>query len=37
MPIHDWDRYVNVPPEESYAEAYRGVPACWRGVIEAQS
>lgn len=27
-------RYVNVPLERTYAEAYRGVPAFWRGVIE---
>jgi hypothetical protein len=28
------DRYVNVPLEATYAAAYRGLPAYWRGVIE---
>lgn len=28
------DRYVNVPLEETYAAAYRGMPAFWRGVLE---
>jgi hypothetical protein len=28
------ERYVNVPLERTYQEAYRGVPAFWRGVIE---
>ena len=28
------DRYVNVPLEATYREAYRGMPAFWRDVIE---
>lgn len=28
------DRYVNVPLETAYQEAYRGVPAYWRRVLE---
>lgn len=28
------DRYINVPLEATYQEAYRGVPAFWRGVLE---
>jgi hypothetical protein len=28
------DYYVMVPLEKTYQEAYRGVPAVWRGVIE---
>jgi len=28
------DRYVNVPLEATYEEAYRGMPAFWRGVLE---
>lgn len=28
------DRYVNVPLEATYHEAYRGVPAFWREVLE---
>jgi hypothetical protein len=28
------DRYVNVPLESAYAEAYRGTPAFWRDVLE---
>jgi len=28
------DRYINVPLESTYQEAYSGVPAFWRGVIE---
>lgn len=28
------DRYVNVPLEATYQEAYRGMPAFWRKVIE---
>jgi hypothetical protein len=28
------DRYVNVPLERTYQEAYRGVPAFWRRVLE---
>jgi hypothetical protein len=31
------DRYVNVPLEPTYMEAYHGMPAFWRGVIEGQS
>jgi hypothetical protein len=28
------DRYVNVPLEPTYEDAYRGAPAFWRGVLE---
>jgi hypothetical protein len=28
------DRYVNVPLEATYQEAYRGLPAFWRNVLE---
>jgi hypothetical protein len=28
------DRYVNVPLERTYLEAYRGMPAFWRNVLE---
>lgn len=28
------DRYVNVPLEETYQAAYRGVPGFWRNVLE---
>ena len=28
------DRYVNVPLESTYQEAYRGMPAFWRDVLE---
>jgi hypothetical protein len=28
------DRYVNVPLEPTYGEAYRGMPEFWRNVIE---
>ena len=28
------ERYVNVPLETTYQEAYRGVPAFWRGIVE---
>ncbi len=35
MPLFlNHDRYINVPLEETYQAAYRGVPAIWRGVIE---
>jgi len=27
-------RYVNVPLESTYGEAYRGMPAFWRDVLE---
>lgn len=30
------DRYVNVPLEETYEAAYRGLPAFWRRVLEAR-
>jgi hypothetical protein len=30
------DRYVNVPLEATYQEAYRGLPAFWREVLERQ-
>ena len=30
------DRYVNVPLETTYREAYRGMPAFWRDVLEGQ-
>jgi len=28
------DRYINVPLEATYQEAYRGMPAFWRNVLE---
>lgn len=28
------DRYVNVPLEATYQEAYRGMPGFWRDVLE---
>jgi hypothetical protein len=28
------DRYVNVPLEPTYQEAYRGAPAFWRNLLE---
>jgi hypothetical protein len=28
------DRYINVPLEATYQEAYRGMPAFWRDVLE---
>jgi hypothetical protein len=28
---------VNVPLDETYREAYGGVPAYWRGVIEGRA
>ena len=28
------DRYINVPLEPTYQEAYRGVPAFWREILE---
>jgi hypothetical protein len=31
------DRYVNVPLEETYQSAYRGMPALWRDVLEGRS
>ena len=31
------DRYVNVPLEETYEEAYAGMPAYWRNVLEGKS
>lgn len=35
MPLFlNGQRYVNAPLERTYAEAYRGVPAIWRGVVE---
>jgi hypothetical protein len=30
------DRYIPVPLEGTYQAAYRGVPAFWRGVVEAR-
>ena len=30
------DRYVNVPLEATYQEAYRGLPGFWREVLERQ-
>jgi hypothetical protein len=30
-------RYVNVPLEATYQQAYRGVPAVWRDVIEGRA
>ena len=29
------ERYVNVPLEETYQAAYRGVPRKWKAVLEA--
>lgn len=35
MPLFlSFDRYVNVPLEPTYHEAYRGMPGFWRNVIE---
>jgi trans-aconitate 2-methyltransferase len=35
MPLFlDAERYVNVPLERTYLDAYRGMPAYWRGVLE---
>lgn len=31
------DRYVDVPLEPTYAEAYRGLPAFWREVLEGRT
>jgi hypothetical protein len=31
------DRYVNVPLEATYQEAYRGLPAFWREVLKGRS
>ena len=31
------DRYINVPLEPTYQEAYRGMPAFWRDVLEGRS
>ena len=31
------DRYVNVPLEQTYQTAYRGMPAFWREVLEGKS
>lgn len=31
------DRYINVPLEATYQEAYRGVPSFWRNVLEGRS
>ncbi|MFI5378991.1 MAG: hypothetical protein ACHRHE_06830 [Tepidisphaerales bacterium] len=28
------DRYINVPLESTYREAYAGMPAFWRDVLE---
>jgi hypothetical protein len=28
------ERYVNVPLEKSYGDAFRGMPAYWRGIVE---
>jgi hypothetical protein len=28
------DRYINLPLESTYQEAYRGMPAFWREVLE---
>lgn len=38
MPLFfDRGRYVNVPLERTYQQAYRGVPEIWRDVIEGRS
>jgi len=29
------ERYVNVPLEQTYTSAYRGVPQRWKAVLEA--
>jgi len=35
MPLFlDPDRYINVPLEATYQDAYRGMPAFWRDVLE---
>lgn len=35
MPLFlDPDRYINVPLEVTYQQAYRGMPAFWRNVLE---
>jgi hypothetical protein len=35
MPLFlDPDHYVNLPLESTYTEAYRGMPAFWRDVLE---
>lgn len=31
------DRYVNVPLESTYVQAYRGMPAYWRDVLEGRT
>jgi hypothetical protein len=31
------DRYINVPLDPTYADAYRGVPAVWRDVLEGRT
>lgn len=31
------DRYINVPLESTYREAYRGVPGVWRDVLEGRA
>jgi len=31
------ERYVNLPLERTYLEAYRGMPTFWRGVLEGKS
>jgi hypothetical protein len=38
MPLFlHFDRYIPTPLETTYREAYRGMPAFWRGVLESNS
>jgi hypothetical protein len=38
MPVFlDRNLYIPVPLDRTYGEAYRGLPAYWRGVIEGES
>lgn len=32
-----FERYINLPLEPSYQEAFRGVPAIWRRVVESSA
>jgi hypothetical protein len=32
-PFIDQDRYVNVPFEATYLEAWKGMPSFWRNVV----
>ena len=36
MPLYlTSDEYINLPLQETYDEAWRGVPARWKSVLEA--